>query len=74
MTAETIIAQIRDLDPKELGKVAAFFLEAELRKRRTKYILDDAAFRRATDKVVEEHAGLFRKLAKWEQENEPVVK
>lgn len=74
MTAETIIAQIKNLEPQEVEKVAAFFREAERRKRRTKYIRNDAVFRRVVDKIFKEHAPLLRKLAKWERENEPVRK
>jgi len=74
VTAETIIAQISGLDPKEVEKVAAVFREAERRKRQTKYIRNDARFRRTVDKIFKENALLFRKLAKWERENELVKK
>ena len=74
MTAEQIIEQIRDLDPKEIEKLAQFFREAERRKRQTKYIRNDARFRKIVDRVFEENAWLFRKLAEWERENEPVKK
>ncbi len=61
MTAETIIAQIRDLEPNEVEKVAAFFR-------------NDAKFRNIVDKVIKESAPSFHKLAKRERENEPVKK
>lgn len=74
MTVERIIAQIRELEPKEVEKLAAFFREAERRKRGIKYIRNDARFRRIVDEIFEKNASLFCKLAKWERENEPVKK
>ena len=51
VTATTLIGQIKALDPKDAEKVAAFFRQAERRKRRIKDFRNDAGFRRAVDKI-----------------------
>jgi len=66
MSAAEIIEKIKALPPEEQRQVIAFFRAAEQAKSletKTPRYADDGAAKAAGDRVLEEHAEVFKRLA-----------
>ena len=61
MTATQVIEEIKALEPRERVKMFDFLLEIESNERIC--YADDLSFDNATDRVMDQHADLMRKLA-----------
>ena len=64
MSATEIIQQIEKLPPSEQERVLAFLQNTcrDSKSQEVRYA-DDAAFDKSAEKVLREHANLFRRLA-----------
>ncbi len=61
MTARQVMDEIKALSPEERGKVAAFLRELEYIPQVR--VADDKAADEMSDRILDQHADLMRKLA-----------